>query len=46
MREEMAEPLVFLGSCMARFVSGHNLVVDYGYAAEVETGQRDNLMNI
>jgi NAD(P)-dependent dehydrogenase (short-subunit alcohol dehydrogenase family) len=44
--EEMADPLVFLGSSMARFVSGHNLVVDYGYAAEVETGQKDNLMNI
>ncbi len=44
--EEMAEPLVFLGSHMARFVSGHNLVVDYGYVAEVETGQRENLMRI
>ena len=35
--EEMAEPLVFLNSHMARFVSGHDLVVDFGYAAEVET---------
>ena len=44
--EEMAEPLVFLNSHMARFVSGHDLVVDFGYAAEVETGQRENLMGI
>jgi len=44
--EEMAEPLIFLNSRMARFVSGHDLVVDFGYAAEVETGQRENLMGI
>ena len=44
--EEMAEPLIFLNSNMARFVSGHDLVVDFGYAAEVETGQRENLMGI
>jgi len=44
--EEMAEPLVFLNSRMSRFVSGHDLVIDFGYAAEVETGQRDNLMGI
>jgi NAD(P)-dependent dehydrogenase (short-subunit alcohol dehydrogenase family) len=44
--EEMAEPLVFLNSRMGRFVSGHDLVIDFGYAAEVETGQRENLMGI
>ncbi len=44
--EEMAEPLIFLNSNMARFVSGHDLVIDYGYTAEVEMGQRDNLLGI
>jgi len=44
--EEMAEPLIFLNSGMGRFVSGHDLVVDFGYAAEVEMGQRENLMGI
>ena len=28
------------------FRIAHNLVVDHGYAAEVETGQRENLMRI
>jgi len=28
--EEMAEPLVFLNSNMARYISGHDLIVDYG----------------
>ena len=36
--EEMAEPLVFLNSNMARFISGHNLFVDYGGMAAVEIG--------
>jgi NAD(P)-dependent dehydrogenase (short-subunit alcohol dehydrogenase family) len=44
--EEMAEPLIFLNSNMARFVSGHDLVIDYGYTAEVEMGQRENLLGI
>ena len=34
--EEMAEPLIFLNSNMARFISGHNLFVDYGGMAVVE----------
>jgi NAD(P)-dependent dehydrogenase (short-subunit alcohol dehydrogenase family) len=42
--EEMAEPLVFLNSNMARFVSGHNLIVDYGYWGDVESGQRKSLV--
>jgi NAD(P)-dependent dehydrogenase (short-subunit alcohol dehydrogenase family) len=42
--EEMAEPLVFLGSRAARFVSGVNLFVDHGYLAQVETGQRVGLL--
>jgi len=35
--EEMAEPLVFLNSNMARYISGHNLVVDYGVTAKGAT---------
>lgn len=42
--QEMAEPLVFLNSNMARFVSGQNLLVDYGYWGEVEAGQREYLV--
>jgi len=38
--EEMGEPLVFLNSKMARFISGQDLVVDYGTHAAVETGQK------
>jgi NAD(P)-dependent dehydrogenase (short-subunit alcohol dehydrogenase family) len=34
--EEMAEPLIFLNSNLARFISGHNLLVDYGWAATAE----------
>ncbi len=41
---EMGDPLLFLGSDMARFVSGHNLFVDYGYVADVEVGQRKGLL--
>jgi len=36
--EEMAEPLIFLNSNMARFISGHNLFVDFGGMAAVEIG--------
>jgi NAD(P)-dependent dehydrogenase (short-subunit alcohol dehydrogenase family) len=42
--EEMAEPLLFLGSDAARFVSGVNLFVDYGYLAAVEVGARASLL--
>jgi NAD(P)-dependent dehydrogenase (short-subunit alcohol dehydrogenase family) len=42
--EEMAEPLVFLNSSAARFVSGVNLFVDYGYVAAVEVGARPGLL--
>jgi NAD(P)-dependent dehydrogenase (short-subunit alcohol dehydrogenase family) len=42
--EEMAEPLIFLNSNMARFVSGHNLVVDFGYQAAVDAGQKPSLL--
>lgn len=43
---EMGNPLVLLNSKLASFVSGQNLPVDFGYAAEIFMGQRDNLMNI
>jgi len=42
--EEMAEPLVFLGSRMARFVSGQNLFVDYAYEAQIDAGVRPALL--
>lgn len=42
--DEMAEPLVFLGSDAARFVSGHNLFVDFAYEACVDTGARPALL--
>ena len=42
--EEMAEPLIFLGSSAARFISGHNLVVDYGYWGSVLMGDRTRLL--
>jgi len=42
--EEMARPLVFLGSEMAGFVSGQNLFVDFGYLAAVETGAKVGLL--
>jgi len=42
--EEMAEPLIFLNSAAARFVSGVNLFVDYGYVAGVEVGARPGLL--
>ena len=41
---EMGDPLVFLNSHAARFISGHNLLVDYGYWASVEMGQRPRLL--
>ena len=42
--EEMADPLIFLNSHAARFISGHNLFVDYGYVSSVEMGQRVGLL--
>ena len=42
--EEMAEPLILLNSEAARFVSGHNLFVDYGYVGSVTMGQRPTLL--
>jgi len=42
--EEMAGPLVFLGSDLAGFVSGQNLFVDFGYLASVETGAKMGLL--
>jgi NAD(P)-dependent dehydrogenase (short-subunit alcohol dehydrogenase family) len=42
--EEMAEPLIFLNSSAARFVSGVNLFVDYAYVAGVEVGARQGLL--
>ena len=43
---EMGEPLVLLNSKLASFISGLNLPVDYGYCAEVQMGQRDDLLGI
>jgi len=42
--EEMGDPLVFLNSRAARFISGINLFVDYGYLASVETGRKVGLL--
>ena len=41
---EMGDPLIFLGSHAARFISGHNLFVDFGYLAAVETGAKTGLL--
>lgn len=43
---EMGEPLVVLNSKLASFVSGNNIPIDYGYCAEVQMGQRDDLLGI
>lgn len=42
--EEMAEPLILLNSEASRFVSGVNLFVDYGYTAQIFSGQRPGLL--
>ena len=42
----MGDPLVWLNSEMASFVSGINLAVDFGYCAQVFMGQRDDLLGI
>lgn len=41
--DEVAEALIFLNSNMGRFVSGHNLIVDYGWQAAVDVRQKPNL---
>lgn len=41
--EEVAEPIVFLNSNMARFVSGEELMVDYCDNAMKKIGQKENL---
>ena len=43
---DMGNPLVWLNSKLAGFVSGVNLPVDFGYCAEVTMGQRDDLLGI
>jgi hypothetical protein len=40
----MGDPLVFLNSRAARFISGINLFVDYGYLASVEVGRKVGLL--
>jgi hypothetical protein len=42
----MAMPLIALNSTLAGFVSGVNLPVDFGFCAQVLTGQRDDLLGI
>jgi NAD(P)-dependent dehydrogenase (short-subunit alcohol dehydrogenase family) len=42
--QEMAEPLILLCSDAARFVSGHLLIVDYGYCGQVDAGLRQGLL--
>lgn len=42
--EEMAEPLILLNSEAARFISGHDLQVDFGYCGEVDVGRRQGLL--
>jgi len=37
--EEQAEPLVFLNSDMARYMSGADLQVDYGFVGQIMTGK-------
>lgn len=44
--EDMGRSLVLLNSKLAGFVSGNNLPVDFGYCAEILTGQRDDLLGI
>lgn len=44
--DEMGRALVLLGSALAGFISGTNVPVDYGYCAEIFSGQRDDLLGI
>jgi len=39
--QEQADPLIFLNSDLARFVSGHALMVDGGFVGGVITGVLD-----
>lgn len=41
--EEMAGPIVFLGSPMASFVSGLDMIVDHGLNAEILLGKRPDM---
>ena len=41
---EMGDPLIFLNSDAARFISGQNICVDFGYWASVEMGQRPRML--
>ncbi len=43
---DMGEPLVLLNSKLAGFISGVNVPVDFGYCAQLYTGQRDDLLGI
>jgi NAD(P)-dependent dehydrogenase (short-subunit alcohol dehydrogenase family) len=43
---DMGDPLVYLNSKLAGFVSGINLPVDFGYCAQIYMGQRDDLLDI
>ncbi len=44
--DDMARAMLMMNSDLARFVSGVNLPVDYGYCGQVHVGQRDDLMGI
>lgn len=44
--EEMAEPLVFLNSDMARFISGVTLIVDYASTSMITLGLEKDQMNV
>jgi NAD(P)-dependent dehydrogenase (short-subunit alcohol dehydrogenase family) len=41
--QEQADPLILLNSDAARFVSGQNLFVDFGYAGAVDVGLQEAL---
>ena len=42
--DEMGDPLILLNSDAARFISGHLLIVDWGYCGEVDVGIRQGLL--
>ena len=44
--EEMAEPIVFLNSNMARFMSGELMIIDMGHNCEVVLGYAKNRLNV
>lgn len=44
-KEEMAEPLVFINSDMARFISGETLIVDYASTSLITLGYEKDQMN-